>query len=110
MFQTWPKLYLVLAAELGSCKSHPEGAGFEVVKGSWGAAEAWQCVAGLESPKRAQKKLLVKVQPVAVRNLSSFGDASTTGRPQRRAAAVEQSQSQLEDRLCVLQWRAELEK
>lgn len=64
-----------------------------------------------EGPEKATKATkCYKVQPVAARNPSSFGDTSTTGRPQRRAAAVEQNQSQLEDKLCVLQWRAELEK
>ena len=60
--QSWPSLHLVRAAELGSM-SHPANAGFEGVKGSWRAAEAWHCVAGLESLKRAQERRLVKMQP-----------------------------------------------
>jgi len=31
------QLYLVM------CKSHPGGTGFEGMKGSWRAAEAWYC-------------------------------------------------------------------
>ena len=43
VFQRQPKLYLVLAVKLGSVKSHPGGPGFEGMKGSWRAAEAWHC-------------------------------------------------------------------
>ena len=25
------------------CKNHPDGTGFEGIKGSWRAAEAWHC-------------------------------------------------------------------
>lgn len=32
------------------------------MKRLWTPAEAWHCVTGLESPKRAQERLLVKVQ------------------------------------------------
>lgn len=34
----------------------------------WKTAEAWHCVAGLESLKRAQEELLVKVQASAARD------------------------------------------
>ena len=33
------------------------------MKGSWRAAEAWHCVAGLESLKKGLKGSLVRVQP-----------------------------------------------
>lgn len=42
----------MLAAKLGSVKNDPGGIGFEGVKRSWRAAEAWRCVAGLGSLKR----------------------------------------------------------
>ena len=43
-------MYLLMAAEFGSVRvTHPGGAGFESMKGSWRAAEAWHCVAELES-------------------------------------------------------------
>jgi hypothetical protein len=34
-------LYLVLQLDLVMCKSHPGSTGFEGMKGSWRAAEAW---------------------------------------------------------------------
>ena len=42
-------------------ENQPGGADFEDVKGSWRAAEAWYCVAVLESTKRALDRLLVNV-------------------------------------------------
>jgi hypothetical protein len=36
-------LYLVLQQDLVMCKSHPGGTGFEGMRGSWRAAEAWYC-------------------------------------------------------------------
>jgi hypothetical protein len=36
-------LYLVLWLELVMCKSYPGGTGFEGMKGSLRAAEAWHC-------------------------------------------------------------------
>lgn len=34
----------MLAAKLGSVKSHPGSAGFTGKKGSWREAEAWHCL------------------------------------------------------------------
>jgi hypothetical protein len=48
MFQIWPRLYFVLQLNLVMCKNHPDGTGFEGIKGSWRAAEAWHC----ERPQR----------------------------------------------------------
>jgi hypothetical protein len=59
VFQTWLRLYLVLTAELCSVRG---GTGFGGMNRSWRTAEAWHCVAGIESPKRAVERLLVKVQ------------------------------------------------
>lgn len=42
MFHRQPRLYIVLAAELGHV-SHPGAIGFEGMERSWRAAEAWQC-------------------------------------------------------------------
>lgn len=47
------------AAKVDSIKSQPRGIGCEGMKGSWGAAEAWHCVAGLEFLKGAQELSLV---------------------------------------------------
>ena len=33
----------MLQWDLVMCKSHPGGTGFEGMKGSWRAAEAWRC-------------------------------------------------------------------
>jgi hypothetical protein len=64
-----------LAAELGSIiVSYPGGTGFEDMKESWKAAEAWHGMAGLESLSRAQK-LLMKVQQTAAKY--PFQDDST---------------------------------
>lgn len=44
MFQSWPGLYLEIAAELGNVgKSHPGGPDFEGIKESWRAAEVRHC-------------------------------------------------------------------
>ena len=45
------------------CKGHPGGTGFEGMKELSRAAEAWHCVAGMGFLKKAQERLLVKVQP-----------------------------------------------
>ena len=37
------KVILVLQLDLVMCKNHPGGTGFEGMKGSWRAAEAWDC-------------------------------------------------------------------
>lgn len=47
--------------QISHCKSHPVGAGFEDVKGSGRADEAWHCVAVLKSTKRTLDRLLVNV-------------------------------------------------
>ena len=61
VFQTWPRLYLT--AELGLVvEESPGDTGFEGMKLSWREAEPWHCVAGMESLKRTQEGLLVKVQ------------------------------------------------
>ena len=52
MLQMWPMLYLVQTICLGICKSHPDGTGFEGMKGSWRTADAWYC----ESPGEATGK------------------------------------------------------
>ena len=52
---------------------------FEGMKGCDRAMEAQHYVAGLESLKRAQERLLVKVQPSCSRRPQHFGDASTMG-------------------------------
>jgi hypothetical protein len=39
--------------------------------------KAWPCVAGLEFPKRSQKKLLVKVQPSCSKRPQYFRDVNT---------------------------------
>ena len=49
-------------------------------------------MAGLESLKRAQERLKVKVQPSSCRRVQHFGDARTRGQPPRTAAGVEWSQ------------------
>lgn len=46
------RLHLMLAAELANVKNYPCGIGFEGMKGSWRAAKAWYCGAGLESQKK----------------------------------------------------------
>lgn len=71
---------LTLAAEPGSV-SHSGAAGFEGVKGSWRPTEACHCAEGLEFLKRAQERLLVKVQPSCSKGLTprSFGDVSAVG-------------------------------
>ena len=56
----------MLTARLGSVKSHPEDTGFEGMKGSGKAAEAWHC----ERPGKAIGKS-------AARSPSNFGEAST---------------------------------
>lgn len=46
------RLPLMLVAELADVKNYPYGTGFEYMKGSWRAARAWYCVAGLESQEK----------------------------------------------------------
>ena len=67
----------MLAVKFGSV-SHPGGTDFEGMKGSWREAEAWHCVAGLGSLKKAEERLLIKVQPNCSRDPNILGDASTT--------------------------------
>jgi hypothetical protein len=43
MFQRKPRLYVVLKQDLVICENLPGGTGFESMKGSWKAAEAWHC-------------------------------------------------------------------
>ena len=43
MFQREPGLYLELQLDLVMCKGNPDGTGFEGMKCSWRAAEAWHC-------------------------------------------------------------------
>lgn len=44
--------HLMLVAELANVKNYPYSTGFEYMIGSWRAARAWYCVAGLESQKK----------------------------------------------------------
>lgn len=53
----------MLEAELGNVYNHPGDACSEGMKESWKAVEVWHCVVGSESQKRAQERLLVRVQP-----------------------------------------------
>lgn len=90
MFHRQPRLCLLLSAELSTVKSHPGETGFEGTKGSWRAADAGHCVAGLEPLKRAQERIFVKVQPNAARNAVIFGDTTIIGdheQPRPRTAA-----------------------
>lgn len=59
VFWKWSKSYLLLAAWLGSLRSHRGGAGFEGIARS--RLRHGSRVAGLESPKRAHERLLEKV-------------------------------------------------
>lgn len=71
-------MYLILAAELYSVKSHPDGSGFEGRKRPWERANAWHCVEELEALKKAiskrllVKRLSVKVQPSCSRRFQYF--------------------------------------
>jgi hypothetical protein len=51
----------MLAAELGSIRVSQVVLASEGMRWSWNAVETWNFVAGLESLKRAQERLLVKV-------------------------------------------------
>lgn len=77
------------------------------MKGSWRAAEDWHCVAGLESLKRAQERLPVKVQP------SCSKRPKHVWRRQHHGMTTKQQWSgasrSLKDKLVMLQ-RAESEK
>lgn len=55
MFHAWPRLYLELAAKLGSLKSHSGRTGFEGMTEAWRAAESWPLVrCSLNSCGKAQ--------------------------------------------------------
>lgn len=73
------KVVLPVGSRTWWCKSLPGGTGFEGIKGSWEAAEAWHCVAGLESLKRAQERLLEKVHYICSGRRQYFGYASVIG-------------------------------
>lgn len=89
------------------CESHPGGTGFEGMKGSWGAAVACHCVAELEPLKRAQVRLLIKVQPSYSKRSQHFRDTSTMGQLPRTAPVVEWSQPELRRQsVCGAQVRA----
>lgn len=90
-------------------KSLPNGPGSEGLKGSWRRAETSHGVAGLESPKRVQERVLVKVQPNCSKEPECAGDDSSLGQPPRTAEAVEWTSQGLKDKLSVLQ-RTEPEK
>jgi hypothetical protein len=51
------KVILVLQLDLVMCKNHPGGTGFEGMKGSWRAAEAWDC----ERPREATSESTASV-------------------------------------------------
>ena len=70
--------------------------------GSWRATEAWHCVAGLGTLKRAQERLLVGVQPI-YRRPQDFGDAGTMGQLSRAEVCVEDAADiNLKDKPSVL--------
>lgn len=70
------------------CESHPGGTLFESVMESERAAEAWPCVAGLDSLQRVPERLLLEVQPSYNMVPSVYEDASTMARPLRTAAVM----------------------
>lgn len=76
--------------KLGTLRSHWRRGS---LRSSWNPRieGAWQRTL-IIAMKRAQERLLVKVQPRCSRRPQYFGDASTTGWPPRTAAAVEWSQ------------------
>ena len=91
MLHKWPRLHLVLAARLCSV-SHPYVIGLEGMKGH-GEQLRLGGVAGLESLKRAQEMLLVKVYPSHMRPWH-FGEPCTIGQPPRTAVEVEWSMAE----------------
>lgn len=99
MFHAWPRLYLELAAKLGSLKSHSGRTGFEGMTEAWRAAESWPLVrCSLNSCGKAQvwrahaERLKLEWRSYwwsaaqLQYNPQQDGDASTMGRAPRTAA------------------------
>lgn len=83
------------------------------MKEQWKLGEAWCCRTVLESLKRAQERLLVKVQPSCTRTPQNFGDDRPMGWPLRTATAEEwrqpeqrrQAECAAEDTVTQVHWR-----
>lgn len=103
--------------------SHPGRTGFEGMKGSWRASEAWHCekpLVEVQLPlqlkaqawwghtenlrlgtmKRAYKTLFMKMQP----SCSSFGDSSTTEMTTKNNSSVEPARAQKTSCVCCSGW------
>lgn len=87
------------------CKSHPGGASFDSVKGSWAAAESRYCVAGLESLREPRRGYWWKHSPAAAEDASIWEMVVPCDDHQEEQQWSRLSQS-LENKLCVTEGRA----
>jgi hypothetical protein len=53
----------VLQLDLVMCKNHPDDTGFEVMKGSWRAAETWHCERPWKAISEGAASVAVDRQP-----------------------------------------------
>ena len=94
MCQRQPRLYLVLAAELGSV-SLPGGTGFEGMRGSWRAAEAWHC----ERSGEAAEELFHQEQLIDSPGSKGSCREGEAPRQEERPGDTSESEAQLQQRL-----------
>lgn len=107
MFQKQPKLYLVLAAKLGSLTVIQVVLVLKVEEVMESSCTLLLCGRATVPEESLGEAIGESEAHLHQRGPSSLGSASAVGCPPRTATAVEQSQ--LEGKLCVLQ-REELEK